>query len=522
VIARPLTIAVALAGVALVGCGSDAAAPATTTGTTSTIAATSTVATTVLPSTTAAPTTAPATSAAATTTAATTTAAPPTTAAPVAGFNPRCVDHIWSNTPPAPLDEAALDRFGPLGTHPALQIQLPLGRATATDDPQPTTVSPMRIPGGVLLSVSASSFATFDGGVLAAIDADGTRRWVDCLPQGVYVAAVAPASTAPTEALVTPFGAVESDAGVPHFVSLQDGTTTRTLAAVLTASGIPAPESGYSSVQTSGGGVVVLGANDDSPVALATSRLVVLDLTTMRASLLAYPPSTKGKRTFEVQLQVADDGRILDVGPTSESSQTQAVLAVEQGGVWSTKASDRRTARSTQVQFIGPALSGVDALGAVRWTRSDLASVPHEGFQAAADGDVALAVGCAPGTDLTLPCDLNEPYLVGVDARTGATRWQLAGVYTVSELGNGLALISDELTGASPGWSLIDTATGKPAASDQHWSDPTAFENACCGDGETRYTLRDGGMIIGVHDDRLQVWFPEALTPATTAIVALL
>ena len=92
-------------------------------------------------------------------------------------FSPACHDST-RGTPAAGLpSEASLETFGPLTAEPTLTIQLPTPTTGGFGD----GVHVQRIPGGVLVAASALlDDGTYSETLLAAVDADGTTRWVRC------------------------------------------------------------------------------------------------------------------------------------------------------------------------------------------------------------------------------------------------------------------------------------------------------------------------------------------------------
>ena len=137
---------------------------------------------------------APGSSAASTTVAVSTTVdAVATSTVAVGTWTRECADYV-RDTPSVPVvDEAELNTFGPLAVEPGLTIELPLVNASF-NYPVPSAT---RIPGGVLVAASTDRTGYPAGGsmapagtVLAAIDDDGSVRWLRCLDRTAQLSGV--------------------------------------------------------------------------------------------------------------------------------------------------------------------------------------------------------------------------------------------------------------------------------------------------------------------------------------------
>jgi hypothetical protein len=424
------------------------------------------------------------------------------------------------------VDEAVLDTFGPLGPVPALDITLPLGRITAADDAQTTSVSPVRIPGGVLLAVGASSYGYFEGAILTVINTDGSIRWRRCLDRHVSTVSVAPSSSLPTEAIIGSYTATgdEPPAFAWQVVSLLDGSDTRTVADLAVGAGIDATTAAQDrAIAWWWDTQLVLGPAGERLIDVATDRLLRIDLTTMTASAVPFPADADGVEMFRLDFDITDDGRLVELG-ASESGTLSVPVAIELGDGWSTDEADLLAGRPFDLDFVfddstgAQPLVALDALGRVLWQRDDITTFGGEGFRFAIDGDVAIVAGCTPSGILDDPCATSSLY--GIDLATGATRWQLDGARGVAEVADGFALITEAYIdgGDSPAWIMIDTATGNPVADDQRWADPSTFENQCCGGDELVFTTRKGGVVIAVYERHVRVWYPRSISHGTTVV----
>ena len=174
----------------------------------------------------------------------TTTVAPSTTATTLttSDWKPPCAPFSGGPAPAGgPYNEAALDHFGPLGAQPTLTIDLPVGLAIPGNAPdQPPAVLPARIEGGVLLAVRPGSGSAAKTSILAAVNADGSKRWVRCIDGYIERVWVAPLATQPTNAVlgvVTAYGVNDQTRAWP-IVSLIDGSDQGSLNDAASAAGI--------------------------------------------------------------------------------------------------------------------------------------------------------------------------------------------------------------------------------------------------------------------------------------------
>ncbi len=452
-----------------------------------------------------------------TTTAPTTSSPPETTTStllPGRGFEPGCVD-LAPSAAAAPVGDPALDVAGLLGAEPVVQLQLPTIRVgEVTDTSRPRV---WRIPGGMLVELRAYNNGTLPVGALLAIDADGDVRWRRCFERPPDL--VAAAQSASSEELVVGWttydatGPVRTDLEV---WSLADGLLSRTWDDVLATSGISgaATENRTSLLWGSDLPVLVFGPQG-SRMVTPDDTLLVVDLVTMTVRELPYPPSSEGGRIDILPLELTTAGRLMafDSGAAGSDAPVGAV-ATSTG--WSTDRAFIDDAVGVRADFFGGAqsneLRAFDSQGDELWRRNDILSPPFEGFHLAVDGDTVIASGCAAldmGSDN--PCI--DWTLWGIDVRTGSTRWEREGLWSVTGLGSGVATVAGPYTGvtgaAQPEWMMIDLATGRQVG-DRTWTQPWSFGVGCC--DEPARVYRSGGVVFTVDGTNLEMWYPEQQT----------
>lgn len=467
-------------------------------------------------------TSAPASSAAPTSTtdATTTSASPPTSAVTttavevVEGFNPPCVESTRDDPHFRFVDEAALDTFGPLAGEPALRVTLPLGRSNEAPELQAPGVSAARIPGGVLLAVGASSYGDFDGAILSAVDADGESHWVRCFDDRIYSTSVAPASSAPTKALVG-FGVSQNNAPPVvdwRIVSLDDGAVVGELSDLFAAQGVdPALQSIDFPIAVSPTSIV-FGPLGGTIIDTTRDHLLRVDLQTWSAEVVPLPEQSAGGEFFRQRFQYADSGDLVLMGD-GLFQDADSVVTAYHGGQWTQDKATLRGAYGIRADFGAPGegLVGFDALGQELWRDDNVSPTGNEGFRLATSGAVTVISGCLspPG-----PNGCVEYSLVGIETETGTILWQIPGLRGVSAIGDGFALITgpetitaDGTTNQGP-WMLIDTSTGEMVDSTQQWLAPETFRQECCGGGEFVWVGRDGGVVTAVNGEHLAIWYP--------------
>jgi hypothetical protein len=464
---------------------------------------------------------APATTPASTTPASTSTTSTTTASTTIeVGFDPECSEAEPSR-PPVTSDESALDAFGPIGTSPSIEIELPSGHSQRTGELMISSATAARVPGGVLLSVSSNSSGYFPGGMLVAVDHDGTLRWVRCFDQGALSVVVADVSSGPVEALVGI--SVVADNALPQYdwsmISLADGKLTRSLADAIEPSGIAATVAN-SIPLVSSAGVVIFGG-PDHVIDVQTDRLVRLDVVEMTATEMRYPPEFDGRPSRELQLQLSADGQQLaSMGLTPDNGHV-VPKSVVVDGAWTTDPAARRESWPSTADYGFapdlPALQKYDATFEVLWQRADVVMRPGEGFSAGVDGDVVVAESCVLIYAAEQPCE--DFRLGGYSMEDGHTLWELDGYRSVTALGDGHAMVSVPSDGGEiEGWMLIDTRSGEIAAKDQHWDDPAEFDSQCCGGEEHfRVTRRDGVLVV-FSDRFVRIWHPQDVAHPTVSL----
>lgn len=443
------------------------------------------------------------TTAVATTEAPSTTGAPSTTAPWTPPFEHGCDETGPTRTAPPTYDEAALDRFGPIGVEPAVEIALPYDLTG-----RPARTGALRVPGGMLLTVRSDQYGgTMPGSMVLVVDHDGVVRWTRCYPGYVQTFA-APASDRPDAiVLTTSSGALPSDAST-SFVSLADGSDVGSLDGLVAESALPTLERGWM-IETAGGSVAAVTPMAD-PTAPAPDTDVVglLDLVDMTLDVIAAPedgsvmvtadgtveawPSEPGNGDRQVYV----DGRWVDAPGGSGTGHVAAGF-------------DYRAYPEATV------LAGFEPDGSVRWRRDDITIPVGEGVFSAVSDDVVIAVFCGtPVTTADLGCD--DFRSGGFSVENGATLWLDLGGFPTA-FGDGAALV----TGAAHGhdWVMIDVHTGALIREDQVWDgEPTLFGEECCGGDEFLRVDQYGGVLYTVADQLVRVWLPADVAAPTTFV----
>ena len=440
------------------------------------------------------------------------------------GFNPPCVESTNNRSRFQLADEGALDTFGPLAAEPVLRVTLPLGRSKELPDLQAPGVSAARMPGGVLLSVVASSYGNFDGSILTAVDADGESRWVRCFADRIDGMFVAPAASAPTTALVA--FAISRNNALPvagwRIVSLDDGAVVGELSDLFAAQGVdPTIPGGVFPLAASRDGVV-FGPPDATVIDTTRDHLVRLDLHTWSVEVLPFPEPSAGGELFRQRFQFADSGDLVLMGDGLFHA-ARSVVSAFHGGHWTQAPATLRPTYGTRVDFgsDGKGLVGFDSLGQQLWRDDNVSDPRLEGFRLASSGPVTVVSGCFATPD---PNECVDRSLAGVDTETGTILWQLPGLRHVSAVGDGYALITGPATTNVDGtvnvgpWMLIDTSTGAMVDSTQRWLDPNTFRQECCGDSEFIWVSHDGGVVTTVNSEHVAIWYPKSVGLTTNEL----
>lgn len=402
-------------------------------------------------------------------------------------------------------------------------MTLPLSRSEQEPEAQDPGVSAARIPGGVLLAVGASGFGYFDGGILAAVDADGSRRWIRCFDQSIFRPAVAPASSLPTKVLV-PFSMSQRDASPVadwRILSLDDGTVVGELRDLLAAQGVdPAIPLGYFPIAQSPV-AIVLGPSSETVIDTTRDHLVRVNLETWNVDVIPFPDQADGVDLFRLRFQFADSGDLVLMGD-GLLAQSRSVVAAYHGRRWTTAESTLLRTFGTRVDYelADSQLVAFDALGNEVWRNDTLTDPRLEGFRMATSGDVTIVSACIDQPD---PGNcIDDRGLVGVETDTGKILWQLTGPRQVPAIGDGFALVSGPPGVAPDGtsqfgpWVMIDTSTGQMVDPSQQWSDPETFREGCCAEGETVWVHQAGGVLTAVNGAHVAVWYPKSVALPTT------
>jgi hypothetical protein len=443
-----------------------------------------------------------------------TTIAPATTAPLV---DPSCSEVGAKGTPaPATYAEASFDRFGPLEPTPSLTINVAKGEGAGAA----LTPRASRVEGGLLVTARWSSVsatpsapgASLDPMPVTAVDHDGTVRWSRCLDGNVTAVIVAAPEHRPANALVsveTTIGGDVSNRWVQ--LSLRTGTEHTTFATAMASAGITADLIAR---------LIVVDV-DDRYALLADSwfddaeLLIRYDLVDDVATNVG-PPSemqdlTPGICGVQPQYSLADSGDVIVTNGTVQGGS--AVVAIWRDGPWSRDTSQLADVVGVRVAYdctnepgkVPNTLLGIDALGQVVWTNSELSLPNLEGIGFYVDDAVTVTQVCSH-QDSTGVCNAHE--LVGINQTTGEVLWTRPGLRLVAgdpADGYVLARSGDLLNGSTPGWEMIDDSNGRSVPG-QQWDDPAAFNRPCCADENS--TVRAGGLVIVVDGEQIRVWYP--------------
>lgn len=510
---------VALVALLVAGCGSEDERSSPPTTVAETLAPTTAAPTTTStpPTTSTTPPTTPAT------TPPTTTPSFPPSTLPLTEFAEPCVEVPATRDAPM-FDEARLDRFGPLGTTPAIEFPIPDGPPLPDGVIPGTAVSATRIPGGMLVQVSAS-YGNAER-VLTAIDHDGSVRWQRCFDGGSGWVIAAAASEGPTEVLLADDRRFDrTQISTFSVISLADGRETGTLAEIIEAADLATPSGPLTTVAAGPGGIghrSVLLSGDNG--ATADRPVYLLDLVDMTLSTVPAPPTP----TFAVEgtdvVAIGPDDRLIraDTLPDYRSRTTAVFL----DGEWETDddvlADAIPITASPYVPFETTlegfhSLKATDHTGALVWEREDVMLIDAEGFWFGTVDDVVIAISCIePIFDGFPSCDAGFR-TGGYDLATGATIWERDGFHGSAISGDGHVLATTE----NGGWELLDATTGQRAQADQSWSAPYHFGTECCGGDTWQRGERHGGLVLTVSDGMVRIFLPQWATHPTTTLELL-
>ena len=453
----------------------------------------------------------------------TTSVATTTSSTPPAIF---CDNIAAGYAAPAPYSEAALDEFGPLEPAPSLTIAFGNDSGSGRRGVRAT-----RIQGGVLVSASHSSTVPStpqDEVPIVVVEHDGSVRWSRCLAgHGEMRTAVAAPALRPANALVMVLGT-----NAPHYesyfvqLSLATGASVTKFATAMESAGVDAAALGRLGIADSTDRFALL-ADNVSVLGGSYQHIVRYDLAADVAVDVGVPAELMNAHIADacgdgLQPALLSSGDVVvenvsadTVTDAVESINTGAVVARWHDGRWSNEpallsdATAVRPAFSCDDLLSKRVLTGVDALGHVRWTDPQLTHPGADDIGWYVDGDVAVGQVCSQRTGDD--CDILE--LVGIDPGTGAVRWTQPGLRLVAgDPSDGYALVWAEVVGdvlEPPGWVLLDDRTGREVAG-QRWDDPEAFtlHPSREVDGYNR-TTRAGGVVLVVKDSQVEVFYPE-------------
>jgi hypothetical protein len=422
---------------------------------------------------------------------------------------PACTDRDAPSSAPVAADDPAFAELGPLAAAPALAITLPKFREEVGGRLFPPNVQGARIPGGILVTVNGDEINK--GSMLAAVNFDGSVRWVRCFADAPSVHASGASGTATETLIETSF--VDTQPRIIDLIdghdkgSLQERTLANDNTAVIVLMGTPAAD----------GADNLVFARTGAPIA-ATDRIAVVDASFKVVATLPVPGVAVGHTWAEGLLRRAPTGDLTIVDYSNAQQARRGVAVYHQGRWLDERAAGHALWAATfppVIEFdytkVGAPLHSTDVDGKVLWKRDDLLAFVTENLNLGTSNGTTIAMVCRT---LGAPTGCTDPALVGVDSATGQDRWRLEGVYSISFVANGYAAVQRESVGAvTPPWQLIDFASGRPPAPDQQWSDNTAFaveDRGRAPGSSTDYSKPDGGMVITVRDNVLSVWLPKA------------
>lgn len=384
--------------------------------------------------------------------------------------------------PARPIDESKLATLGLLNARP-LKVETPNG-----PDGVAPSISVLRIPGGVLLSLTASSNSTWTGSMLAAVNANGQVRWVQCFKESMLAAHVARVELGPVKAVVVVGGYSPKLTARAKVVSLVDGSIVDDVSrrvAKITGSDPGAVERVAATGQS-----VWFGAPPDADVG-DDSRLARVDLSSLAVTEVAYPDAAIG---MSASMVAFGETRAHDL--YMEGDHQPLVSAVLRQGTWTSDPDAIAASYGEQVGFNEQgALTRWDPSGKELWSNPRVIHTGREGFYLGVDHGMVLVAMCTSGAQGSCPMALG-----GVDAATGKLVWQRKDQPTAVEFGDGRALATDP-----DGVAMIDVTTGRPI-SDRRWPGD-AFLQACCGD-ESAHTTHNGGVVVAVNGTSVNIYYP--------------
>lgn len=412
-------------------------------------------------------------------------------------WTPTCVDRIGSGD--APAADAGLDRFGPLGAVPGLDIVLPAFQANDQAAPAAVNVAVGRVDGGTAVLARPYDGENTNAYILSVVDDDGSVRWRRCL-DGNFAGSMLTAPGA-DEVTIGEYAPSSGDAAPTwHTFALDTGLDRDSI-------GVPAGLDAF----IVDGPFTVFGPSDDR-ITTADDRLAVLDLRTGTIAEIEFPPNL-GIPAFQHVFEVIDEGRGAFRILQRIDGRQSAVRGVWIDGAW--QSDDATILASTPVRavptFDERGWEGHNALGELVWSRPDLLDIRREGFLSDVSGAVTVMNACREQSE----SGCVDGNLFGIDSATGETLWQRSGLRGASAVGDGFAIITND---TSDGWELIDTLTGELVDESQQWPGIETFAQECCGAGDFIWVRRDGGVVFAVNQDHVRVWYPQGRSSVTISV----
>ena len=496
-------------GLAAVACGgSTASAPSTQGSTTSMVATTESTTTTTSMTTTLAPTTS-----------ATLVATTTTTIASAADWTPACRALVGGpNT--ALINERALDTFGRLAAAPNLDITMPRAKPFPGNQVGPAAVRLARVEGGVLLGIFPSSSDETNSGLLAVVNHDGSKRWVECVAGRLWSFAVAPPSRHATTAAIGLLLSMSTTGEATidwHAVSLVDGSTTPWLVAGAHVAGMDAAVLASQREFARSTTKLLLGhAPPESGYFTNVDRLTLIDLVANTVLSLPIPPEAKGSGIESISYEINEHGDVYLTDSGQTGGYGAPAKAVFHNDAWTRDAASIAAARSSTIvwgDYPDGHLMAIDAVRRSIWTNTTV-------YNSGAQGQVLVTDGAITIVSISNSPDNQDLATIAIDTATGVERWRKPGLLDVPVAADGFAIVSDRsvLDQIPGGYHLIDDRTGKTVDATQAWPDPGAFAQECCGGGEWVWTTHNGALVFAVNGDHIRIWYPRGLATGTRAI----
>ena len=383
--------------------------------------------------------------------------------------------------------------FGPLSSHPVVDITLSVGEVYTAE----------RVPGGTLVS-------SFLGGEQYAIDlvADsGSVRWRRCIAAPWMMPIVAVSDDGVPSILLYVSGADPADSSIVE-LDVATGAGGPPL------NGIPAGAA--LNTWTEHDALFIAGLFD-APA--SAQSLMLVDLLTLEVTPVPLPEEVASDELEVPGYTLTADGILGFSG-----DRPFATLGIFVDGAWSSDEVAIAAAMPITIgvdDFDTMAMVAHTGSGATAWTAPGVTDPSREGFHDVSVGDVMLIAGC---TERAADGFCTAESLLALDAATGDQLWSSPDYAAEFASGDGYALVNERpgagggsTPPASPGYVMIDVATGRQVDG-QQWPQST-FWMGCCGD--MSFTIERGGAVITSDVTSLQVFLPIAFELLETASVAL-